>query len=98
LREERKFSSKAQVAAKEQKQKNKRQFAEAVKQHRKGMKDQLETMLNNASHMQDMDDEEPRSSNSTRKRPSSKMSRNARDQKYGYGGQKKRSKRNDKER
>lgn len=97
LREEKKFSLKAQRAALEQKQKNKRKLVEAVKNHRKGMKDQLETMLDNAAELQEMNEEAYQKSNS-RKRPLSKMNRNDRNKKYGYGGQKKRSKKNDSER
>ncbi|KAI6184166.1 hypothetical protein M3Y97_00567200 [Aphelenchoides bicaudatus] len=96
LRTEKKFALKTQHAALEQKQKNKRKLVEAVKNHRKGMKEQLETMLDQASEFRDMNEDNPKGS-SKHKRPFSKMSRNERNKKYGFGGQKKRSKKNDKE-
>ncbi|KAI6202240.1 hypothetical protein M3Y96_00927300 [Aphelenchoides besseyi] len=96
IREERKFSAKAKTASVHQKHENKRKLMEAVKNHRKGIKSQLETMLDNAAEFNDFgEDDEPRKSG--RSKSASKMTRNARNKKYGYGGQKKRSKRNDKE-
>ncbi|KAI6215770.1 hypothetical protein M3Y94_00423700 [Aphelenchoides besseyi] len=96
IREERKFSAQAKTASVHQKHENKRKLMEAVKNHRKGMKSQLETMLDNAAEFNDFgEDDEPRKGR--RSKPASKMTRNARNKKYGYGGQKKRSKRNDKE-
>ncbi|KAI6223011.1 hypothetical protein M3Y99_01473800 [Aphelenchoides fujianensis] len=96
-RDERKFAAQTKIAAVEQKQQTKRKLMEAVKQHRKGMKSQLETMLDNAAEFNDhgVDDGEEFAGRKGRK--PAKMSRNARNKKFGYGGQKKRSKRNDKE-
>ncbi|CAD5211484.1 unnamed protein product [Bursaphelenchus okinawaensis] len=85
LREEKKFAQKAQTAALQQKQENKRKLADAVKKHRKGMKAQLETMLSNASHIHNEEE---------RERKGKKMTRVARNKKFGYGGQKKRAKKN----
>uniref|UniRef100_A0A1I7SVQ1 rRNA-processing protein EBP2 homolog n=1 Tax=Bursaphelenchus xylophilus TaxID=6326 RepID=A0A1I7SVQ1_BURXY len=85
LREEKKFAQKAQASALQQKQDNKRKLAEAVKKHRKGMKAQLETMLSNASNLQDEEEHE---------RKGKKLSRVQRNKKFGYGGQKKRAKKN----
>ncbi|KAH7727437.1 putative rRNA processing protein EBP2 [Aphelenchoides avenae] len=94
LREEKRFGIKAQKAALQQKSTQKRKLMEAVKKHRKGMKAQLETMLNNASKLQaEEDDEGP----SQPKQFKKGITRHKRDKKYGFGGQKKRSKRNDKE-
>ncbi|KAI1727580.1 eukaryotic rRNA processing protein EBP2 domain-containing protein [Ditylenchus destructor] len=100
LREEKKFAVKVQRATKEKRQKDKRMLMEAVKKHRKGMKDQLDTMLNNASRMQLDEDEEPSRAGPrgrSNKQQNRKISRTSRDKKFGFGGQKKRSKRNDKE-
>jgi len=76
------------------KQKEKRNLALAVKNHRKGMQDQLEAILNKKSHNQ-LDGEQElgpgRKMNGRRN-----MSRTARNKKYGYGGPKRRSKKNDK--
>lgn len=94
LREEKKFAQKSQTAALLQKQANKRKLAEAVKSHRKGMKAQLETMLNNASKLED----EEREDDAKAKFAGKKVSRGQRNKKFGYGGQKKRSKKNDLER
>jgi rRNA-processing protein EBP2 len=97
LRYEKKFALKVQNAALEQKQKNKRKLFEAVKNHRKGMKEQLETMLDNASELQQMN-EEGGKTRPKKREFRSKMSRKTRNAKYGFGGQKKRSKKNDKDR
>jgi hypothetical protein len=75
LRTEKKFALKTQRAALEQKQQNKRKLVEAVKNHRKGMKEQLETMLDQASEFRDMNEDGGRKDGSKRKRPFSKMSR-----------------------
>jgi rRNA-processing protein EBP2 len=96
LRDEKRFAIKAQRAALEKKNLQKRKLMEAVKKHRKGMKAQLETMLSNATKLQTEEDDE----DDTERRPKGRkgvMSRHKRDKKYGFGGQKKRSKRNDKE-
>lgn len=99
LRDEKKFSVKAQRASLEQKHKNKRKLIEAVRNHRKGMKEQLETMLDHAQDFNEMDEDDgPKAGSSRRKRPFNKMSRSERNKKFGFGGQKKRSKQNDKER
>lgn len=52
LRDEKKFAVQVQKVQKERKLKEKKVFLEAVKKHRKGMKAQLETMLNNAEALQ----------------------------------------------
>lgn len=52
LRDEKKFAMRVQKVQKERKMKEKKVFLEAVKKHRKGMKAQLETMLNNANTLQ----------------------------------------------
>lgn len=97
LREEKKFAAKVQHANKEKKHKEKRVLMEAVKKHRKGMKSQLETMLNNASKLEADEDGEPSGRQKGGKRQHSKISRTSRDKKFGFGGQKKRSKKNDKD-
>uniref|UniRef100_A0A915DT03 Uncharacterized protein n=1 Tax=Ditylenchus dipsaci TaxID=166011 RepID=A0A915DT03_9BILA len=101
LREQKKFATKVQHASKEKKHKEKRVLMEAVKKHRKGMKAQLETMLNNASSLAADEDGEPSGRREQRgnggRRQKSKVSRTSRDKKFGYGGQKKRSKMNDKD-
>ena len=52
LREEKKFSAEVQKASEAKKQKERRKLTLAVKNHRKGMKDQLEAILNRKSHDQ----------------------------------------------
>lgn len=80
---------------------------ESVKQHCRGRKEQLEQMLNNATKMlRDKDDEEPPSrSREKMGRPTNyggknnnrkQLSRVKRNRRFGFGGQKKRSKRNNK--
>ncbi|KAI6239295.1 hypothetical protein M3Y99_00604500 [Aphelenchoides fujianensis] len=96
-RDERKFAAQTKIAAVEQKQQTKRKLMEAVKQHRKGMKSQLETMLDNAAEFNDHGADDGEEFAGRKGRKPAKMSRNARNKKFGYGGQKKRSKRNDKE-
>lgn len=54
LREEKRFALKVQTAAEERKRKDKSRVLEAVKKHRKGMKAQLENMLNNAKYDDDV--------------------------------------------
>uniref|UniRef100_A0AC34GTM5 rRNA-processing protein EBP2 n=1 Tax=Panagrolaimus sp. ES5 TaxID=591445 RepID=A0AC34GTM5_9BILA len=103
LRTEKKFASKVQKETEQQQRSDKRKFLEAVKKHRKGMKGQLETMLSNARSM-DMDENDGPASNPHRgggARVSGpggkkKVSRTARDKKYGFGGIKRGNKRNDK--
>ncbi|KHN81304.1 putative rRNA-processing protein EBP2 -like protein [Toxocara canis] len=52
LREEKKFAAKVQKEVLENRQAEKKKLLEAVKKHRKGMKSQLEDMLNNAKRLQ----------------------------------------------
>lgn len=52
LREEKKFSVEVQKAREATKHKERRKLTLAVKNHRKGMKDQLEAILNRKSHDQ----------------------------------------------
>ncbi|GMT15163.1 hypothetical protein PFISCL1PPCAC_6460, partial [Pristionchus fissidentatus] len=100
LREEKRFASRVQKEAETRKLNEKKKLAAAVKAHRKGMKGQLEDMLNNARKMQLDEDEDVRL---TEKRGGSfgevnrakKISRDSRDKRFGYGGQKKRMKHND---
>lgn len=93
LRNEKKFATKVQKETEQQQRTEKRKFLEAVKKHRKGMKGQLETMLNNAKTYGeddiDFEHEEPQ-------QRCRKISRVARDKKFGFGGKKRNSKRNDK--
>uniref|UniRef100_A0AC35UEA3 rRNA-processing protein EBP2 n=1 Tax=Rhabditophanes sp. KR3021 TaxID=114890 RepID=A0AC35UEA3_9BILA len=51
LREEKKFAVKVQKKSLVDKQKEKKKFNDAVKKHKKGMKGQLEAMLNNAEKL-----------------------------------------------
>jgi len=102
IREEKKFASKVEKNAIERKGNEKKKLMEAVKKHKKGMKEQLENMLNNAKRMDfDEEDEGERSGPNRRfekngKGKGGQMNRNAREKKFGFGGQKKRSKQNDK--
>lgn len=100
LREEKRFAVKVQAANEERKRKEKRNLMEAVKKHRKGMKAQLEMMLNNAATLQSSDSETENSDkrHAVMGKKTNKMSRVMRNKKFGYGGQKKISKKNDKER
>jgi len=96
LRGEKKFAVKVQKVQEERKHVEKRKLMEAVKKHRKGMKGQLDSMLNNAQkYGQDDEDEEGPSERPNRNR-GTKMHRNTRDKMYGFGGRKKGSKKNDK--
>ena len=52
LREEKKFAAKVQKAELERKKTEKKKLMEAVKKHHKGMKSQLERMLNNATKIE----------------------------------------------
>uniref|UniRef100_A0AC34QCF5 rRNA processing protein EBP2 n=1 Tax=Panagrolaimus sp. JU765 TaxID=591449 RepID=A0AC34QCF5_9BILA len=92
IRNEKKFSVKVQKEVEQRKIAEKRKFTDAVKKAKKGMKGQLEQMLNNASKLQEYDDEAE--TQPARKRP--KMSRTARNKKFG-SGLFKTSKRNDKQ-
>ncbi|KAK0414066.1 hypothetical protein QR680_007131 [Steinernema hermaphroditum] len=102
IREEKKYATSVQREVLATRQTEKRKLADAVKKHRKGMKTQLETMLNNAEQML-KDDEVPEARGpkkhigAARAQTARKMSRSIRDKKFGFGGQKKRSKRNDKD-
>ncbi|KAE9551713.1 hypothetical protein FO519_005077 [Halicephalobus sp. NKZ332] len=95
IRNEKKFAVKVQKEVEQKKIAEKRKFTEAVKKHKKGMKGQLETMLNNASRLEDFDDDVTTGRNGGSKKP--KLSRVARNKKFGFGGRKAHSKRNDKE-
>lgn len=111
LREEKKFAVKVQRSREDRKRKEKKKLLDATKKHRKGMKGQLEDMLKNAKRMQRDEEEEPSSfvgggfrkgggkSRQQQQRLGKlgkrKMSRTNRDKKFGFGGQKKRSKKND---
>ncbi|VDM41754.1 unnamed protein product [Toxocara canis] len=112
LREEKKFAAKVQKEVLENRQAEKKKLLEAVKKHRKGMKSQLEDMLNNAKRLQRDEEEEENEMKREREakrrnrqegrgslkmRLGKRMGRAARDKKYGFGGQKKRSKQNDKQ-
>uniref|UniRef100_A0A1I7YAU7 rRNA-processing protein EBP2 n=1 Tax=Steinernema glaseri TaxID=37863 RepID=A0A1I7YAU7_9BILA len=102
IREEKKYATSVQREVLANRQSEKKKLAEAVKKHRKGMKTQLEAMLHNAEQMlKDEEVEETRGPKkhigAARAQTARKMSRSTRDKKFGYGGQKKRSKRNDKE-
>uniref|UniRef100_A0A158Q5G3 rRNA-processing protein EBP2-like protein n=1 Tax=Dracunculus medinensis TaxID=318479 RepID=A0A158Q5G3_DRAME len=105
LREEKKFAAKVQREVIENRQNEKKKLKEAVMKHRKGLKGQLEEMLNNAKSLQIYDDKTDATSHLKKKDNQmrngvkcSKLSRNARNKKFGFGGQKKRSKNNTKER
>ena len=50
LRDEKKFALKSQKFARENKQKQKKKFMEAVKKYRKGMKMQLDTVVNDSKY------------------------------------------------
>jgi len=95
LREEKKFSVEVQKAREATKHKERRKLTLAVKNHRKGMKDQLEAILNRKSHDQ-LDDARESGPGNKMHGHKRKMSRTVRDKKYGYGGSKRRSKTNDK--
>lgn len=105
MREEKKYASKVQKDVLDKRQSEKKQLMEAVKKHKKGMKQQLEDMLSNVKRMGlDQDDEATTSSGkSTKKFGGVKTGRGYdakkqwKSEKFGYGGKKKGSKRNDKE-
>uniref|UniRef100_A0A7E4ZUC0 rRNA-processing protein EBP2 n=1 Tax=Panagrellus redivivus TaxID=6233 RepID=A0A7E4ZUC0_PANRE len=100
LRTERKFAVKVQREAEKVKRTEKKKLMEAVKKHKKGMKGQLETMLKNAQgYAEDEEGDESRGPGGSGQRGGAqkKMSRTARDRKFGSGGMKRGSKRNDKD-
>ncbi|VDN01956.1 unnamed protein product [Thelazia callipaeda] len=102
IREEKKFAAKVQKEVMDRKQSEKKILLEAVKEHRKGMKSQLDFMLKNAKRLQETEEEEDfvstgkKSEENRRGRKTKKFSRISRDKKFSFGGQKKRSKKNDK--
>ncbi|KAM3719137.1 putative rRNA-processing protein [Dirofilaria immitis] len=108
IREQKKFAAKVQKKVMEQKQNEKKVLVDAVKKHQKGMKSHLDIILNNAKRIQDIKEERDsriginengmkRSERErTRGKRTKKFRRIARDKKFGFGGQKKRSKKNDK--
>ncbi|VDN89072.1 unnamed protein product [Brugia pahangi] len=101
IREEKKFAAKVQKKAGfiscfviERKQSEKKILAEAVKKHRKGVKSHLDAMLNNTRRIQDTEVGIKRSEKGRMREK--RFRRIARDKKFGFGGQKKRSKKNNK--
>ncbi|VDK82882.1 unnamed protein product [Onchocerca ochengi] len=103
IREEKKFAAKVQKKVIERKQNEKKLLTEAVKKHRKGIKSHLDAILNSAKRIQDTEEEKDfrigvKGSEKERMRGkrTKKFRRAARDKKFGFGGQKKRSKKNDK--
>ncbi|GMS84935.1 hypothetical protein PENTCL1PPCAC_7110, partial [Pristionchus entomophagus] len=102
LREEKRFAAKVKQEAEQRKLNEKKKLAAAVKAHRKGMKGQLEDMLNNARKMQLDEDEDMKltgqrgGSFGEMSKAKKNISRDSRDKRFGYGGQKKRMKHNDK--
>lgn len=108
IREEKKFAVKVQKEVIAAKNTEKKKLAEAVKKHKKGMKQQLEDMLNNVKrHGLDQDDDEGPSGGSGRRggamgrggmRNAGELKRKLKSDKFGYGGKKKGMKRNNKER
>uniref|UniRef100_A0A1I8ELF4 rRNA processing protein EBP2 n=1 Tax=Wuchereria bancrofti TaxID=6293 RepID=A0A1I8ELF4_WUCBA len=92
IREEKKFAAKVI----ERKQSEKKILAEAVKKHRKGVKSHLDAMLSNAKRIQDTEVGIKRSEKGRMREKNKRFRRVARDKKFGFGGQKKRSKKNDK--
>ncbi|XGW08634.1 hypothetical protein V3C99_011173 [Haemonchus contortus] len=105
MREERKYASKVQKEVLEKRSSEKKQLMEAVKKHKKGMKQQLEDMLSNVKRMGlDQEDEDVSTSAKGMKKTSGTKTGRGFDakkkwksEKFGYGGKKKGSKRNDKE-
>lgn len=107
LRDEKKFASKVQKEVIDNRQDEKRKLFEAVKKHRKGMKAQLDQMLDNARSQQQQDNDDHHDDRQSQRRTfpskqqyhnggmSASKSRTSRNQKFGFGGQKKRSKQND---
>uniref|UniRef100_A0A0R3RR74 rRNA-processing protein EBP2 homolog n=1 Tax=Elaeophora elaphi TaxID=1147741 RepID=A0A0R3RR74_9BILA len=96
IREEKKFAAKVQKKVLERKQSEKKSLAEAVKKHRKGVKAHLDSLLNNTKRMQDTEVGLKGSGKGRVRGKNKKFRRLARDKKFGFGGQKKRSKKNDK--
>lgn len=93
IRNEKKFAGKVQKQVELQKAAEKRKLADAVKKHKKGMKGQLESILSsNDKGGEDFVEEKHTSGKKNGKKP--KLSRTARNSKYGFGG--KINKKNDK--
>ncbi|CAG0917685.1 unnamed protein product [Notodromas monacha] len=91
LRELKKFGKQAQVAVLQRRHDDKKQIMEQIKKFRKGQKDAL-NFLDGSGSMPKPGKKESRERNvSTQK---SRKKRVAKDNKYGFGGQKKRSKYN----
>ncbi|CAI2346117.1 unnamed protein product [Caenorhabditis sp. 36 PRJEB53466] len=109
IREEKKFAVKVQKEAIANKNSEKKKLADAVKKHKKGMKQQLEDMLNNVKrHGLDQDDDERPSGGRGGRggagagrggsmRNAGELKRKLKSDKFGYGGKKKGMKRNNKE-
>ncbi|KAL7079772.1 hypothetical protein ACQ4LE_001174 [Meloidogyne hapla] len=85
LRDEKKFARKVQKTREEQKLKTKKKLLDATKKHKKGNKEPLEEILKNSKF--------DKNGGNLKK---NKMNRTIRNKKYGFGGRKKGSKRNDK--
>nr|CAD2185202.1 unnamed protein product [Meloidogyne enterolobii] len=85
LRDEKKFARKVQKTREEQKLRAKKKLLDATKKHREGNKAPLEEILKNPKFEK---------KGGFQKK---KMNRTARNTKYGFGGRKKGSKRNDKQ-
>ncbi|KJH47690.1 eukaryotic rRNA processing protein EBP2 [Dictyocaulus viviparus] len=106
IREEKKYAAMVKKELLEKRSNEKKLLLDAVKKHRKGMKQQLEEMLNNAKKMglNQADDTVDSSLKNTLKKSYGKKNARSFDvkkwknEKFGYGGKKKGSKRNNKER
>ncbi|ETN86915.1 eukaryotic rRNA processing protein EBP2 [Necator americanus] len=109
MREEKKYAAKVQKEVLEKRNSEKKLLMEAVKKHKKGMKQQLEDMLSNVKRMGlDQDDEVAPSGSKkqshvnkfghTKSRSRFDAKKQWKSEKFGYGGKKKGRKRNDKER
>jgi len=89
LRDQKKFAVKVQREVQLQKQKEKKQLNDAVKKHKHGLTDQLESIL---------DKKTSKNSNASAKEhpggDKNKKKREWKDKKFGFGGQKKRGKYN----
>ncbi|KAK6732369.1 hypothetical protein RB195_016635 [Necator americanus] len=108
MREEKKYAAKVQKEVLEKRNSEKKLLMEAVKKHKKGMKQQLEDMLSNVKRMGlDQDDEVAPSGSKkqnhvnkfghTKSRGRFDAKKQWKSEKFGYGGKKKGRKRNDKE-
>uniref|UniRef100_A0A1I7XSY8 Zinc transporter ZIP3 n=1 Tax=Heterorhabditis bacteriophora TaxID=37862 RepID=A0A1I7XSY8_HETBA len=114
MREEKKYASKVQKEVISRKNTEKKKLTEAVKKHKKGMKQQLEDMLNNVKRMGldkwqasssykilfIKDDNENKSGSVSKQGQKRGIDHKKewKSKKFGYGGKKKGKKRNDKER